>query len=126
MTLLRVLLLTGLLLGLCAAPAGAWSDEDVSTALTQASNRHGVSRSLLRYIAYYETGGTFDPSVVGDSGNSWGLFQLHRRGLRPDFVALGYDDAFDPYQAADFTAYYIATYGQWGARMWSPVKRGLC
>lgn len=130
----RPILPLAIALALCLLPflvrpaeaGGGWSDAQVSEALTLASNRHGVSRGLLRCIAFYETGGTFDPSVVGDNGESWGLYQLHRRGLRPTFYAWGYDDAFNPYEAADFTAAYIAEYGRAGARHWSPVKRGLC
>jgi hypothetical protein len=109
-----------------AAAAQGYGPHDSQAAIAMAAAEHGVSQPLLWCIAYYETGGTFDPYAVGDGGESWGLFQLHRRGLRSTFHNWGYQDAFDPYESADFTAAYIATYGWAGARHWSPIKRGLC
>jgi hypothetical protein len=103
--------------------AGGWTDADVSAALTQASSRYGVSRGLLRCIAAWETGFTFDPYTVGDGGLSLGEFQLYRYGLLPTFYAEGWTDPFDPYESAAFTASWIARHG---AGAWSPVRLGYC
>lgn len=35
-------------------------------------------------IAFHES--KFDPTTVGDDGTSFGLFQLHRGGLAPDYL----------------------------------------
>lgn len=103
--------------------AFGYEDQDVSWALTEASNRWGVPRSFLRCLAGFETGWTFDPYSVGDQGHSFGLFQLYDRGLLPVFHSWGYTDPFSPYQSSMFAAEYISLHG---AGAWSPVKMGLC
>lgn len=108
-----------LCLGLFVRPAGAWSGEDVTAALTQASQQTGVSRSLLRCISWHES--EWNPRAVGRHGEL-GLFQLlPRRGLLPDFYAAGFDDPFSPYQSALFAARTIRA---GGGRYWSTW--GLC
>ena len=107
-----------------AAPdAYVYTERDVGRALTEAAQRHGVSRAFLRCIAFYETGGTFDPYAIGDDGRSHGAFQLYEHGLLPTFYAWGYTTPYSPYQAADFVA-------AWGKRngwqAWTPVRWGLC
>lgn len=99
----------------------AWEDADVSRALTLAAERHGVSRWYLRCISWHEA--RWDPYAVGDEGQSFGLFQLFKGGLLPNFYARGYRDPFNPYQSADFAASWIRHHG---AGAWSVVRVGLC
>lgn len=118
-SLLALLLLTLLL----AAPAGAWdggwTDADVSLSLTQASQRTGVSRGLLRCLSWHES--EWNTYAVGRQGEL-GLFQLlPRRGLLPDFYAAGFGDPFNPYESALFAARTIRA---GGGRYWSTWR--LC
>lgn len=94
------------------ASAGGWTDADVSLSLTLASNRHGVSRWVLREVSFCESRWT--PSAIGAQGEQ-GLFQLAPWGLLPEFWRQGYRDPFDPYQNADFAASMFAAgeAGKW-------------
>ena len=54
--------------------------------------------------AYHESGG-LNPTIKGDSGNSFGLFQFNQQGEQPAFrkwVADNKRDATDPYAQLDF------------------------
>lgn len=113
LSFVRSTLLVGVLLCTGAIPLyaeGGWTDADVSAALTQASQKTGVSRSLLRCLSWYES--EWHPYAVGRRGEL-GLFQLlPRRGLLPDFYAAGYTNPFNPYQSSLFAAEMIdAGYG---------------
>lgn len=48
--------------------------------ITSVANKLGVNTALALAIADVETGGTFDPTIVGDNGTSFGLYQLHQGG----------------------------------------------
>jgi hypothetical protein len=55
--------------------------------------------------AYHESSG-LQPNIVGDSGDSIGLFQFHRKGEQPAFrqwAAQNNRDISDPYAQLDFT-----------------------
>jgi hypothetical protein len=82
----------------------AFSSDDTLSAIDQASADTGISAALLRRIVRCETGGTFNPYAVGDHGTSFGAVQLHRPGLYWHFLAVGYLDPDDPYQAVEYLA----------------------
>jgi hypothetical protein len=85
--------------------AHAYTPADSLQAIDDTAAAYGWwLRPTLRSIARCESGGTFDPNVVGDHGTSYGLVQLHRGGLLERFYAAGYDSAFDPWQSLAFLA----------------------
>lgn len=110
------------LLLLCASPAlaptpaAAQSPAEVQALVTEAATRHGIAPEWPLRIVRCETGGTWNPNAVGDGGESWGIAQLHRRGLRPLFYQRGYTDPFDAAEAADFLAWALS---QGLARHWT-------
>jgi hypothetical protein len=76
-----------------------------------AAEEQGADPQVMLAVAACES--VFDPYAVGDQGNSLGLFQLHRFGLRSDFYEwateqYGYYDVYDPYMQASYAAYKIA------------------
>jgi hypothetical protein len=94
----------------CTNQSYAWSADDTLDAITVASRDTGTPAWELRYIIGCETGGTFNPDMVGDHGHSWGPAQINDYGnARPIFYAyyrsLGMvPDPTNPYQAVYFMA----------------------
>lgn len=91
-----------------STPALGQSRSDVIEIITERAAAHGVSAAWLIRVASCETGGTFNPASRGDGGRSWGLFQLHERGLRPLFYQMGYSDPDNAWEASDFAAWAFA------------------
>lgn len=85
----------------------AYTADDTLAAIEQYSVEIGVPSALLYRIVSCETGGTFSPSSVGRQGEL-GAVQLHPRGRLPHFLALGYTDAFSPWQAVRYLAQEIS------------------
>lgn len=52
--------------------------QDVYSAVHPVAAKYGVPDSLWEAIAFMESG--YNPSVIGDHGTSFGLFQLHQGG----------------------------------------------
>lgn len=68
-----------------AAPAGVIAD--IVSVATSLGKQHGFSKAQTAELvdtsvatSAVETGGSFNPSIVGDQGTSFGLFQLHQGG----------------------------------------------
>ena len=57
---------------------------DIQSMIVRIAKEEGVDPALALSIAHVETGGTFNPNAVGDNGNSFGLFQIHRPS-HPDY-----------------------------------------
>jgi hypothetical protein len=93
----------------------AYTADDTLAAIDQYALEFGVSYSWLRAIVRCETGGTYSPYARGRAGEL-GPVQLHPRGELIRFLAWGYDDPDDPYQAVRFLAQRI---NQGGAHFWS-------
>jgi hypothetical protein len=90
-----------------AAPGdgAGFTVEHTFDAISSASSDSGVSYSLMVGIVRCETGGTFNPYIEGDGGHSHGIAQLNDYGnALSAFYAAGYDDPYNPYQAAYFMA----------------------
>lgn len=92
---------------------------DAQQAIHDAAEQYGVSEARLTRVVACES--RMDPYAVGDRGRSLGLVQLNtlRTGLYWHFLELGYDDAFNPYQAAPYLArvhageFYAEGIGPW-------------
>lgn len=97
------------LLALALALA-TWSPEAVRDVIWDRAVHHGVSAQQLIALASCETGGTFDPSLIGTQGEV-SVFQLHPQGLGRHARQVGYDDPTDTWQAADYTARVFS--GEW-------------
>ncbi|MBI4491683.1 MAG: transglycosylase SLT domain-containing protein [Chloroflexi bacterium] len=81
-----------------------------------AAERYGIDPLVLANVAFCES--RLDPAAVGDGGYSYGLFQLYRWGLLPEFYRRGYIDPFDPRQAADFAAWMFRRGLAWNWTCW--------
>lgn len=57
---------------------------DIQSMIVRIAKEEGVDPALALSIAHVETGGTFNPNAVGDNGNSFGLFQIHKPS-HPDY-----------------------------------------
>lgn len=57
---------------------------DIQSMIVRIAREEGVDPALALSIAHVETGGSFNPNAVGDNGNSFGLFQIHRPS-HPDY-----------------------------------------
>lgn len=57
---------------------------DIQSMIVRVAKEEGVDPALALSIAHVETGGSFNPNTVGDNGNSFGLFQIHRPS-HPDY-----------------------------------------
>jgi len=92
-----------------------YTSQDTLAALEQASPQ-------AECIVYYETGGTYDPTLTGQQGEL-GPVQLHPYGLLPVFYQQGYTNPFNPYEAIPFLEQQIQAGNAWN---WSPVLLGWC
>jgi hypothetical protein len=100
--------------------AHAYTPDDTLAAIDDVSARLGVSHARLSSMVSCETGGTFEPSIVGDHGTSFGPVQLHKGGLLEHFHAQGYIDPFDPWEAVEYLGRVLA--GEWpgiSGRAWT-------
>lgn len=77
-------------------------DPSILAAIDAAAARHGVESALLVAVAHVETGGTYSTRAVSPRG-AMGLFQL-MPGTAADLGV----DPFDPAQAADGAARFLA------------------
>lgn len=57
---------------------------DIQSMIVRVAKEEGVDPALALSIAHVETGGSFNPNAVGDNGNSFGLFQIHKPS-HPDY-----------------------------------------
>jgi hypothetical protein len=99
--------------GALAAPGGAQAFPSVQSVIEHYFGPLGaveVERALL--VASCETGGTFDPALVGAEGEV-GVFQLHPGGAGARFEALGWNLA-DVRENVVAAALVVASDG-WGA-----------
>lgn len=92
-----------------AAPAvhKAWArydvplDDELQRYIIQGAQAHEISPCIVFAVIGEETGGTYDPTLVGDGGNSFGLMQVYRSEHTDRMARLGAWDLLDPYQNVD-------------------------
>src|SRR5262249_33382658 len=107
--------LAGCLILCTATPALAdGGQDDPVGALYAAADNHGVEPQTLIRLAWCES--RFSPTARGDHGRSRGLVQLSTldTGLYWHFLSVGYGDADDAEQAADYLARVAS--GEWRDR----------
>lgn len=87
---------------------------DTKEAIADAAYSTGVSYGWLYSTVSCETGGTFNPYVIGKLGEL-GAAQLYKYGELPRFYAYGFDNPFNPYQAVKYMAlrFKIGRSGAW-------------
>ena len=115
------------LVGLCAWAIGvslfrppmvqAQSADEIVDVITTAAGTYGVSGARLLAVARCES--RLNPSAVGRAGER-GLFQLHPRGLLPDFYARGYSDPMNAWESADYAA---SAFARGLASHWTCARR---
>lgn len=97
---------------------GPWNRTDTLHAIYEASERHGSDLGLQTCMVWHES--RWWPYARGDSGRSLGSAQLHQGGKLPEFLAMGYLDPDDPWDAQDYFALALVRGDQrhW-ARAWA-------
>lgn len=97
---------------LALAVAAYWSPEQVRAVIAERAEVHGVSAQRLINLAVCES--NLDPDAVGAQKEE-GLFQLHPQGELLRFRVYGYQNPWDVWEQADFTARRFAegAAGQW-------------
>ena len=102
---------------LSCTPTQAQSQE-VSEAISQAAERHGVSEGWLRRVAFCES--RFTPWATNARSGAAGLFQFMPRTWASMSYHAGWAGAspYDPWAAADVAAYAFARgwSGHWSCR----------
>ena len=111
-----VLVVVLLVLALLAAPrearastAAAWEETaDGRIVFSAADTLAAIEavdpayRGWVQRIIRCETAGTYAPGIVGDGGWSVGVAQIHARYQLGHYLAVGYTDRANPYQATDY------------------------
>lgn len=81
------------------APEG--DSKNIQELVVKAANKHGVDPARLLALAYHETGGTLDPTLVNKKSGAKGLFQALPAWAK-DYGVTGKE--FDPEAVADAAA----------------------
>lgn len=88
-------------------------DIDLQLHIIQVAESYGIDPAILFAMAYRES--SYNPSVVGDGGASFGLLQIQPRWHKDRMARLGCTDLLDPYQnvivGADYLAEQVNRYG---------------
>lgn len=71
---------------------------DYERYIDQNASRYGVSPAKIKAIVSCETGGTWNPTIVGDHGQSHGLVQIHA----PSHTNISISQMNDPKFALDY------------------------
>lgn len=99
------------------APPIILYDVPLDTALQlhiiQVAESYGIDPAIIFAMCYRES--SYDPSTIGDHGDSFGLMQIQPKWHSDRMVRLGCTDLLDPYQnvivGTDFLAEQLARYG---------------
>jgi len=94
-------------------------EADLAPVIADAADHYGISRTWLRSTLSCESGGYRADVVYGPTrgaAGEIGVAQLHPAGELRRFLAVGYDNAFDPSQAIWYTAWRFSV---GGARAWT-------
>lgn len=74
------------------------SKEDIEQMILLTARRHGIDEE--RFLATAKCESSLRPAVIGDDGESYGLFQIHLKS----HPAVTKEQAFDPDWAAEWSA----------------------
>ena len=85
-----------------AFPTLAHADPAVIAIIEDRAAAHGAAAGPLIALSWCESRHRAD--AVGDGGLSLGAFQIHRDGLYRHFLAQGYSDRMNVFEAADYVA----------------------
>lgn len=81
--------------------------------IIQVAESYSIDPAILFAMAYRES--TYNPAVIGDNGEAFGLLQVQPRWHSDRMVRLGCTDLLDPYQnvivGADYLAEQLQRYG---------------
>ena len=73
-------------------------DDDLQRWIGSLCKGTDIPTPVVMAVIAVETGGTFDPEMVGDNGDSIGLMQINKQWHEEDMARLGVFDLTDPYQ----------------------------
>jgi hypothetical protein len=88
-------------------------DTELQLHIIETAESYGIDPAIVLAMAFRES--NYNPSAMGDNGNSYGLLQVQLRFHKERMQRLGCTDLLDPYQnvtvAVDFLASQIQRYG---------------
>jgi hypothetical protein len=88
-------------------------DAELQLHIIETAESYGIDPAIVLAMAFRES--NYNPSAMGDNGNSYGLLQVQLRFHKERMQRLGCTDLLDPYQnvtvAVDFLASQIQRYG---------------
>ena len=73
-------------------------DDDLQRWIGALCKGTNIPAPVVMAVIAVETGGTFDPEMEGDGGDSIGLMQINKQWHEEDMERLGVFDLTDPYQ----------------------------
>lgn len=73
-------------------------DDDMQKHIIKTAREHEIDPCIVFAVIGVVTGGTYDPALVGDNGNSFGLMQIRKSCHEDRMERLGATDLFAPYQ----------------------------
>ena len=80
------------------APRSPLSKEEIVAVINEATIRHGINRERFLETAKCESG--LRPKIVGDDGESYGLWQIHLKS----HPTVTMEQAFDPVWSTEWSA----------------------
>ena len=87
--------------------------EDLQTFIFELCEEKQIDPAIIVAMCWKES--TYDPGIVGDDGNSYGLMQIQPRWHYERMLRLGCTDLLDPYQnitvGVDFLCELLERYG---------------
>ena len=88
-------------------------DAELQIHIIETAEEYGIDPAIIFAMAYRES--AYNPGIMGDGGNSYGLMQIQPRWHSERMERLGCLDLLDPYQnvtvAIDYLAEMLGWYG---------------
>lgn len=81
-------------------------DEELQKFIIERAEMNGIDPAIIFAMAYRES--TYNPEVIGDGGNSYGLLQIQPRWHEWRMEQYGCDNLLDPYQNVIVGVDYLA------------------
>lgn len=81
-------------------------EADLQIHIIEQAEAHGIDPAIIFAMCYRES--SYDPSDIGDGGNSLGIMQVQPRYHRERMERLGCTDLLDPFQCVTVGVDYLA------------------
>ena len=86
-------------------------DEELQIHIIETAEEYGIDPAIIFAMAYRES--TYNPNIIGDGGNSYGLMQVQPRWHSERMERLGCLDLLDPVQNVTVAIDYLSEMLDW-------------